>query len=255
MRLINKGRHFFKAILALIAVSALFSACRVSREVATAPGPDLPEAETATGLDSFCLSADTIRSILISKAHTLYLVGDQRYEAEVSVYALKDSMVYVSAVNSGFEILRALVRPDSIQVIDRVNRVVYQTPVKKRFGHQNPLNFNDIQNLISVYYLCDDLGRVRDLSLSRKVLHFDEPHIAKKITLDGKTSRMDKFEFFHDQTGKYFMGERKEEGFTLFTNFMMGEVEVRATGGACLYNVEIPVRMSINRRRYSFVNL
>ena len=255
MRLINKERHNFKAYLALIIVSALFSACRVSKEVTQVPGPDLPEEETGTGFESFCLSADTIRSILITKAHTLYLVGDKRYEAEVSVFALKDSLVYVSAVNSGFEILRALVEPDSIHVIDRVNRVVYQTPVKKRFGYQNPLNFNDIQNLISVYYLCDDLGKAVDLSAFRKVFHFDEPHIAKKITLDGETSRMEKFEFFHDQTGKYFMGERKEEGFSLFTNFMMGEVEVRATGGDYQYNMEIPVRMTINRKRYSFVNL
>ncbi len=65
------------------------------------------------------------------KAESLIITEDERYEATVTIYAVKDSLIYMSAVNSGFEILRATVEPDTIRVIDRLNKVVYQTPVKK----------------------------------------------------------------------------------------------------------------------------
>ncbi len=131
-------------------------------------------------LEEACSGADTIRSILISKAETVFLLDDKKYEAQVSIYAVEDSLIYVSAVNSGFEIIRALVEPDTIQVIDRVNKVLYRTPVRKRFGYQNPLNFRDIQNLVSCHYLCDDLA------VSRKV----DNHIRPLYAIFGSGRRL-----------------------------------------------------------------
>jgi len=109
------------------------------------------------GLRKICSTSDTVSSVLIKKAETLFISSGERYEALISIYAIKDSLVYVSAVNSGFEILRAAVDRDTIRVIDRINKIVYISPVKKRFGHQNPMNFKDIQSLVSRYYLCDNM--------------------------------------------------------------------------------------------------
>ena len=78
--------------------------------------------------------------ILISKAEALFISDDERYEALVSIYAIRDSLIYMSAVNSGFEIIRASVDKDSIMVID--GSIRWFTPlVKKRLGYQNPVNF------------------------------------------------------------------------------------------------------------------
>jgi len=246
------------AFLGLVVV--LFSQCGGGSVISKSPEPEASEEEhpplmVRESLEETCAGADTIRTTFISKAETVFLHDGKKYEAQVSLYAVEDSLIYVSAVNSGFEIIRALVEPDSIQLIDRVNKVLYRTAVKKRFGYQNPLNFSDIQNLVSRHYLCDDLESSRELSFSHIIFDFDEPDINKKITLDRENRLMESFEFAHHKTHKYFMGEKSGEGFTIYTNFMMGEVEIHTKGGELHRNVEIPVQMSINRKKYSIINL
>ncbi len=51
------------------------------------------------------------------------------------------------------------------------------------------------------------------------------------------------------------MGEKSEDGFTIYTNFMMGDLEIRAKGGELRRNVEISVKMNINPKKYSIINL
>ena len=254
----NLNRVFGLIILGITVV--LFTQCSSGGTLSKTPEPEDIEEKRPSILvrESFkevCAGADTIYTILISKAETVFLLDDKKYEAQVSIYAVEDSLIYVSAVNSGFEIMRALVEPDSIQVIDRVNKVLYRTPVRKRLGYQNPMNFRDIQNLVSRHYLCDDLASSRELSFSHIIFDFDEPDINKKITLNQENRRMESFEFVHQLTGKYFMGEKTEEGFTIYTNFMMGELEIRSKGGEFRRNVNIPVKMSINPKKYSIINL
>ena len=65
---------------------------------------------------------------------------------------------------------------------------------------------------------------------------------------------MDKFEFFHSETRKYFMGERSEEGFTIFSNFMVDEFKIISKGGTVTYNEAVEIKMDVNRRKYTFVN-
>ena len=253
---LNRARGFSFLGLAVV----LFTQCGGSGALSKTTEAEVVEQEklpimVRESLEEACSGADTIRSILISKAETVFLLDDKKYEAQVSIYAVEDSLIYVSAVNSGFEIIRALVEPDTIQVIDRVNKVLYRTPVRKRFGYQNPLNFRDIQNLVSCHYLCDDLAVSRELSFSHIIFDFDEPNINKKITLDRENRRMECFEFAHQRTHKYFMGEKSEDGFTIYTNFMMGDLEIRAKGGELRRNVEISVKMNINPKKYSIINL
>ena len=241
----------FGAFVLLLAALWL-NQCGVVREITQ---PAKPPPAGLEGLRQICVSADTIETVMISKAETLISTEDGRYEAQVTLYAVKDSLIYISAVNNGFEILRAAADPDTIRVIDRLNRIVYRTPVNRRFGHQNPVNFMDVQKLVTRYALCGDLERSRDQDGQHLVFDFDEPHIMKKIALNRESLLMDRFDFFHDITGKYIRGERSAEGFRIYSNFMMEEFEIEASGGSLVFNKRIAVKMRVNPRRYTFVNL
>ena len=61
------------------------------------------------GMVQKCTALDTIQSILISKAEAILTFDNERYEVEVTLYSKKDSIIYLSAVNSGYEIIRASV--------------------------------------------------------------------------------------------------------------------------------------------------
>ena len=109
---------------------------------------------------------------------------DERYEVTVTLFSRKDSIIYLSAVNNGFEIIRASVEPDSIKVIDRLNKTVYRTSLNRRFGFQNPVNFSDLQNIFSRYYLCDDMDRAKEDSVKNLSFEFEDRYIKKRIYLD-----------------------------------------------------------------------
>ena len=245
-------------ILLLIVLTLLLTQCGAFSELQELEVLVLEEdAPTLKGIEAFreiCSHSDTVNSVLIKKAETLFIAGEERYEALLSVYAVKDSLIYLSAVNSGFEIIRASVSRDTIRVIDRINKVVYISPVKKRFGYQNPFNFNDIQNLVSRYYLCDKLDDAKEVDFFHLGFHFNDAETRKDILLDREMLRLDKFEFINTETGKYFMGERNSEELKVYSNFMISGLEIVAKGGEIVYNQSIEVKMGVNRRKYTFMN-
>lgn len=249
--------RFVHIIWFVIAIVVL-TQCGVKRKVASDSPPPVEERPAAgvglAGFTEICGDNDTIKSILISKAEALFISNDERYEAQVSIYSIRDSLIYMSVVNSGFELIRATVDMDSIMVIDRLNKIVYISPVRKRMGFQNPVNFSDIQNLVSRYYLCDEIDVAREIDFTQVGFLFNDARIKKSIILNRESLEMDRFEFVHSETKRYFMGERTEEGFSIYSNFMVNDFEVQAKKGALLYNQAIDVKMKVNRRKYSFVN-
>lgn len=236
----------------------MITQCGVKRKL-TAPEPPVVsnQASTSVGIEALremCRNYDTISSVLISKAEAVFSSNDERYEAVVSIYAIRDSLIYMSVVNSGFEIIRAAINKDSIIVIDRLNKVIYTSLVKKRLGFQNPVNFDDIQNLVSRYYLCDEIEAAQETNFAQVDFIFNEPRIKKNIILNRESLVMERFEFVHSETKSYFMGERSEDGFKILSNFMVNDFEVLAKRGRITYNQTREVKMNMNRRKYSFVN-
>ena len=226
--------------------------CRGAREIVR------PEHSIPTGIEGMkevCLSNDTIRTILISKAEAIILFEDERYEVTLTLFSKKDSIIYLSAVNNGFEIIRATVEYDSIKVIDRINKTVYRTALNRRFGFQSPVNFDDLQNIFSRYYLCDDMEKVKEDSLKNIYFEFEDKYIKKRIYLAPSALYMTKFEFFHSQSKEFFRGEKQEDGFTINSNFMIHDFEIKAGKGSIFYNREIDVRMKVNERKYSYVEI
>ncbi|MEN8226960.1 MAG: DUF4292 domain-containing protein [Bacteroidota bacterium] len=239
-------------LIIIVFVALVLQQCRVIREIQK---PESPELVGMDGMVQKCTALDTIQSFVISKAEALLMFDNERYEVTVTLYSKRDSIIYLSAVNSGFEIIRASVEHDSIKVINRLNKIVYRAPLLRRFGYQYPVNFKDLENIITHYFLCDDLEFARDDMENHMVFEFDEEYVKKRISMDRNLLLMDRFEFYHQRTNKYLMGERIEEGFKIYSNFMITEFEIITRGGALSYNKEVEVKMDVNPRRYTFTEM
>ena len=238
--------------LVIILALMLLPQCKAGRKMA--PSPAI-ERETLLGWEEGCMALDTIESFLLSKAEAIMTYDEERYEVTLTLYSKKDSILYLSAVNNGYEILRASVDQDTIRVIDRLNKVIYRTPLHRQFGYQFPVNFSDLQRISCVYYLCGALGEGTREDRSILELEFDQPHVKKRILMQKKEMRMDIFEFYHQQTGKYLMGERIEGGYKIYANLMIDYFELEAQGGKLEFNRDLKVKMSVNPRRYTYIDL
>ena len=230
----------------------LLSECGAMKE---ALQPKVPELYGMEGLMQSCDGSDTIRSILIKKAEAILTYDKERYEVNVTLYSKRDSIIYLSAVNSGFEILRASVKQDSIKVIDRMNKIVYSSPLQRKFGYQYPVSFNDLQNLIARFYLCDELQLGRDDMDKSIVFDFDENYIKKRIVINRNNLNMSIFEFYHQKTDRYLMGENLGDSFKIYSNFMITDIEIIASGGERTINRDIKIKMEVNPRKYTFTEL
>ena len=217
--------------------------------------PKEPEVLGMEGLMQNCNGSDTIQNILIKKAEAILTYDSERYEVKVTLYSKRDSIIYLSAVNSGFEILRASVKQDSIKVIDRMNKIVYSSPLQRRFGYQYPVSFNDLQNLIDRFYLCDELQLGRDDMDKSIVFDFDENYIKKRIVINRNNLDMSIFEFYHQKTDRYLMGENLGDSFKIYSNFMITDIEIIASGGERTINRDIKIKMEVNPRKYTFTEL
>ncbi len=241
----------FQVIFLLFAL-VLLNECGVMKE---ALKPEEPELHGMEGLIQDCNGSDTVHNILIKKAEAILTYDNERYEVNLTLYSKKDSIIYLSAVNSGYEILRASVKHDSIKVIDRMNKIVYRAPLQRKFGYQYPVSFSDLQNLIANCYLCDDLQLGKDDLKNNIVFEFDENYIKKRIILNRVDLNMNIFEFYHQKTDSYLMGERLEGAFKIYSNFMITEFEIITKGGERTINRDIKIKMDVNPRKYTFTEL
>ncbi len=240
-----------QGILLLFAL-LLLCECGAMKEALQPKAPGLLGME---GLLQNCNGSDTIQNILIKKAEAILTYDNERYEVTVTLYSKRDSIIYISAVNSGFEILRASVKKDSIKVIDRMNKIVYSSPLQRKFGYQYPVSFDDLQNLIARFYLCDELQLGRDDLENSIVFDFDESYIKKRIIINRYNLDMSIFEFYHQKTDRYLMGEKLGDSFKIYSNFMITDIEIIASGGERTINRDIKIKMEVNPRKYTFTEL
>lgn len=241
---------YFMYVLLLAATGV--NQCGITREmgrtVEAAP-------EGLSGLEQACRVQDTIRNMMIQKAAATILYEDETYEVTATLFVEKDSIIYLSAVYSGFEIMRASVEHDSIKVIDRMNRIIYRTPLQKKFGYQQPMNFRDLQNIVSKYFICREMSHSRNGSGENISFEFDEEYIKKRIIFDREDLTLRTFEFYHSRTDEYLMGERTVEGLKIYSNFIVGNIEIIAKEGTTVYNHDVDVSMEVNPNRYTFIEL
>jgi len=207
------------------------------------------------GYTEKCLGIDTINSITISKADAVITYQGDRYTARLTLYHKFDSIIYISAVSSGFEVFRGSVDKDTIRVIDRMNKVVYQTPLKKNFGYQHPVQFENLENLTSTYGCCNLMHKAKEYMNQSILFDLSEDFNNKKIYLDRQNFKLKKFEFINTRSGDYIIGNLEKDGsFIFYSNVIIGEFELKATGGEVIYNKQIAVDMNVNKRKYNYID-
>lgn len=231
----------------------LLQQCKVVEMIKT------PVETHKTGLEGYnelCQRRDTIRSVSISKADAIVTFQGDRYETSISLYHLFDSIIFITAVNSGYEIFRGSVDRDTIRIIDRINKTVYLSPMHKRFGYQHPVNFQDLESLTSIFGCCNRMEYAHEISDDEILFDKSEDFITKKIYLDNELFYLKKFEFLHTRTNEYIVGEKLDhDSFRFFSNFLINDFEIKASGGELFYNRPVEVNMEVNRKRYSFIEI
>ncbi len=215
--------------------------------------------EKRTGLAGYgdlCLGTDIINTVTISKADAIITFQGDRYETKLTLYHQLDSFIYISAVSSGYEVFRGTINKDSIKFIDRVNKIVYLSPMKKRFGYQHPVDFKNLECLTSIYGTCELLPGAIEYFDEYILFDISEEFNNKKIYIDRENFKLKKFEFFNTRSNEYIIGERKGQNeFFFSSNFILNEFDIKASGGEIEFNRIISVNMEVNRRKYSFTEL
>ncbi len=91
---------------------------------------------------------------LEGKGKVKYKDADRSISARINLRVEKDKQIWVSASMFGFEGVRALITPDSIQVINRISRSYYQEPISKAVDISGlPVNFELLQQVITAQLL------------------------------------------------------------------------------------------------------
>ena len=106
------------------------------------------------------------------------------------------------------------------------------------------------------YGCCKITDKAYEYSDEYILFDVSEDFIRKKIYINRNDFRISKFEFFNTRSNKYFIGEKNDnEGFNFYSNFLIDEFEINASGREITFNREIPVKMSVNRKKYTFIEL
>lgn len=259
-------------VIILLAAAMGLPQCKAAREMQRSSEPSMEESERGekvekveegskqirpeiTVSEKICMTQDTLRNMMIHGAEALIAFEDEKYEVKVTLFVEKDSIIFLSAIYSGFEIIRASVEKDSIKLIDRLNRIVYRTPLNKEYGYQHPVNYWDLQCIVSKYFLCRELDHMEEGSGESVTYDFDEKYVKKRIVADKKDLSMRTFEFFHRRTNEYLMGEKTREGVKIYSNFMIGNIVITAGSGTIVYNHDVDVKMEVNADKYTFIDL
>lgn len=242
-----------KGLFIVIFIFLSFQQCKVMERI------EVVGEKKEYGLQGYinqCQHLDTIKTVTISKADAIITFQGDRYEARLSLFHRLDSIIFLTAVSNGYEVFRGSVDHDSIRVIDRINRTVYISPMNKRFGYKHPVSFRNFETLTSLYGCCDLVGNAYDFLEGNILFDISEEFITRKIYLDRQTFGLNKFEFFNTRSNEYIVGEKQEgKGFRFFSNFLINDFEILASGGEIMYNQPMEVNMEVNRRRYSFIEL
>lgn len=198
----------------------------------------------------YCDTITNFKSLSIKNIEAKIELEEEKYDAKVSVYYVPDSILFLSAVNTGFEIVRIGITKDSTVYINRIDKIVVIIKEREN-GYGTPLNFNDIQLLINKLKLCQkatnfvktDEGVLLDRSIQ---------DIAKKIYLNSEVFALEKFEFFHKKTGEYVVGEKLAKNeFLVYANFIVDDLTISTTGGDLERNKMQDVNLNFNTRKYS----
>jgi hypothetical protein len=170
------------------------------------------------------------------------------------MYYVPDSILFVSAVNSGFEIVRIAMMPDSTVYINRIDKLVMVLR-EENSGNKPPINFFDLEYMMNKIKLCGGKQDIKPVD-NYYVIDRSLKDIGKKIYFSSTDMKVQKFEFFNKKSGEYIVGEcLPTGGFTIYSNYLVEDLTIKANGGILKYNENHDINMGFNKRKYEIVNL
>jgi len=233
-------------ILYLVFVLGL-SACFNTRKLGSAK-----EDKSTVELEVLCDSITHSKTQYISKIDTRLTIGEERYDAKLNLYYIQDSAVYMTAVNTGFEIARAGIFRDSLLYINRIDKEVY---IYKNTGSAGdlPITLNDLEFLLNKRKLCDYHGWIAD-SL-HVLLDLSTQGLQKRAFFRKDDLNLMKFEFYNKKSGEYIVGEGVENGLHVYSNFLGENIELITDGSKVEYDKEINIKLRYNSSKYTVYHL
>lgn len=202
-----------------------------------------------TEIAAKCDSSQSYDRLYISKISGTVSLGGEQYNTRISLYYIPDSVFYMSAVNSGFEIVRIGVFKDSIVYINRLEKVVYI----KNFDDLTPpapIIFQDLEYLINRKLVCEEDDK-KQISDSTVLIDRSVKDIARVIYYKADNLKPLKFEFFQKKTGEYIVGEFTSDSiFVIYSNYIVRNLKIETWGGVMEYNRFINVDLTVNRNKY-----
>ncbi len=231
----------------IILLSLLVSSCFTSRKLT-----QLTDDTEIPGVDSLCLNMEPYQSLYMNKIKARVIMDGEIYDAKVSLYYLPDSVIFISAANTGFEIVRVAITADSTVFINRIDKLVYIYRESK-LGYRPPVEFENLEYLLNKKLACEEIRSINGTA-QREIIDFSVQDITRKITYDLNTLKINKFEFFHTKTNEYIVGEiTSSDSLSVFSNYIFENVEIMAAGGEITYNKEIFVDLSFNKNKYTIL--
>ncbi len=233
----------------IVVLSLVVSSCFTTRKTVNIP----METPGESSLDTLCLNPTHYESLFINKVKATVTLDGEAYDAKVSLYYIPDSVIFLTAANTGFEIIRAAITADSTVFINRIDKVVYIYR-ESDLGYKAPVEFKDLEFLMNQGMVCEEMNALTETKDGIQ-LDFSGDYINKKINYNPNNLKINKFEFFHTKTSEYIVGEITDsDTLSVFSNYIFDDVEIKATGGEIEFNREISVNISFNKNKYTILD-
>jgi hypothetical protein len=188
----------------------------------------------------------------MSRISADFIIGENSYNSKLALYYVPDSLIFISAVNAGFEIVRIGITRDSAVFINRIDKLVY---IYKSGENENPppIEFRDLEYLVNKHVVCAFKG-VEFKTDGEVVVDRSLRDVRKVINYSDSDLSLRRFEFFQKKTGEYIMGERAiNQRLIIFSNYLVGDLQIEAYGGQFELNRMINADMSFNKKKYNTI--
>jgi hypothetical protein len=204
------------------------------------------------GVETYCDSLKFYKSLYINKINAEITIGGDNFDARVSIYYVPDSIFFVSAVNSGFEIVRVGIMRDSTVYINRLDKMVFIYK-NDELGAPPPIDFIDFELLINKGVFCSTNSR-EQTSIGPYIVDISSQDITKKVFFSDADFTVKKFEFFQKKTSEYIVGERiGPDEFVIYSNYIVDDLMLKTSGGMVEYNKEMNINLGVNRNKYETI--
>jgi len=232
----------------VLGISFMVFSCSPQKRISVSLGGE------AASPTSLCDSFTIYKSLYINKINANMEFEGETYNARLSLYYIPDSVFFITAVNSGFEIVRLGISRDSFVYINRLDKLVYIYR-DSEMGYPPPILFQDMENLINRQKICDS-GKLSMIEENKLIVDNSSQDISKKIYYSSPDLGVVNFEFFQKKTGEYIVGEKKQEGsFVFYSNYLIDDVTLEASGGEIEFDRDVSVDLYVNPDKYEIIHL